>query len=388
MNRKLIITLAYYLIFILLGVTTSADGSTILKLAEHTTSKINEINWVFFFGALGYLIGSYLGGRFYDRIPGHALMTAMLIGLGIFIIFIPLTSSLIVLLALVLIAGSFRGALDVGGNTLLLWLHNENVGPLMNGLHACFGMGAFIGPLIVAGVLRTTGDIYWVYWIFAMAAFPLAVFVWRLPSPSPRAVPQGHDASSFPIIPVIVMVLCFTLYVGAEIGFGNWLYAYAYKGGFESEITANYLTSAFWGFFTLGRLLAIWISTRLRPITILFLDFAGCLLSLGLILLFRDSTTILWTGSLLLGLSLASVFPTLLTLSEERMHITGTITGWFLVGGSLGGMIIPVLIGDAFERIGPSAMITIVFVSIVLNLAFLFSFLKISTPRNLKPLTE
>lgn len=388
MNRKVTITLAYYLIFILLGVTTGADGSTILKLAEHTSSKINEINWVFFFGALGYLIGSYVGGRFYDRIPGHALMTVMLIGLGVFVIFVPLTGSLIILLGLVLIVGSFRGALDVGGNTLLLWLHNEKVGPFMNGLHAFFGMGAFIGPLIVAAVLKTSGDIYWVYWIFAIAAFPLAFFVWRLPSPAPRAVPQGHDASSFSMVPVAIMVLCFALYVGAEVGFGNWLYAYAYKGGFETEITANYLTSAFWGFFTLGRLFAIWISTRLRPITILFMDFAGSLLSLGLILLFRNSTLVLWMGSILLGLSLASIFPTLLTLSEERMHITGTITGWFLVGGSFGGMTIPVLIGDVFEKIGPGAMITIVFVSLIFNFAFLFSFLKVSVPRRLRPTRE
>ena len=174
------------------------------------------------------------------------------------------------------------------------------------------------------------------------------------------------------------MVLCFILYVGAEVGYGNWVYAYAVRLGLYTEITANALNSAFWGFFTVGRLLAVWISTRLRPLTILYLDFAGCILSIGLILLFRESSTFLWIGSVLLGISLASIFPTFITLSEERMHVTGTITGWFLVGGSIGGMIVPVLIGQTFDRFGPTSMIAIVFSTIVLNLIALVIFTKVS----------
>jgi FHS family Na+ dependent glucose MFS transporter 1 len=170
------------------------------------------------------------------------------------------------------------------------------------------------------------------------------------------------------------MVFCFVLYVGAEVGFGNWIYTYALQLGLGTEITAAYLTSAFWGSFTLGRLIAIPISTRLRPLTILYLDFAGCLVSLGLIMLFRDSQTILWIGSILLGISFASIFPTFLTLSEERMHVTGTMAGWFLVGGSIGGMILPWSIGQAFVRLGAGAMVMIVFVGVVFNLLVLILF--------------
>jgi FHS family Na+ dependent glucose MFS transporter 1 len=378
MNQKYTITAVYYLAFVLLGLTLAADGPTLLKLAEHTSSEINEISLIFFFGALGYLAGSYTSGILYDRLPGHQLMSAMLVLLGIAIIFVPLATSLVVLIGIVLVLGVAKGALDVGCNTLLLWLHNEKVGPFMNGLHAFFGLGAAVAPVIVARVLDATGDIYWVYWIFSIAAFPIAFFIWRLPSPEARAVPAEHKDSAFPMLPVAIMVVCFILYVGAEVSYGNWIYAYAVKLGLETEITANYLTSAFWGFFTLGRLVAIWISTRLRPLMILYLDFAGCILSMGLIILARDSAMFLWVGSILLGISFASIFPTFITLSEERMHVTGTITGWFLVGGSIGGMTVPVLIGQAFERFGPASMITIVLSTIVLNLVALVFFTKFS----------
>lgn len=378
MNQKYTLTAVYYLVFILLGLTLAAEGPTLLKLAEHTASEIDEISLIFFFGALGYLAGSYTSGVLYDRLPGHQLMSAMLVLLGIFIIFVPLATSLVVLIGIVLVLGFAKGALDVGGNTLLLWLHNEKVGPFMNGLHAFFGLGAAIAPLIVARVLDATGDVHWAFWIFSIMAFPIAFLVWRLPSPQPRPVPAEHRETGVPMLPIAIMVLCFVLYVGAEVSYGNWIYAYAVKLGLYTEITANSLNSAFWGFFTVGRLLAIWISTRLRPLTILYLDFVGCILSMVLIVLFRDSATMLRVGSILLGLSFASIFPTFITLSEERMHVTGTITGWFLVGGSIGGMIVPVLIGQAFDRFGPTSMIMIVFVTILLNLMSLVLFTRVS----------
>jgi FHS family Na+ dependent glucose MFS transporter 1 len=315
----------------------------------------------------------------YDRFPGHKFMAGVLIMLGAGTIFVPVVTSLTALFVIVLILGIAKGALDVGCNTLLLWVHNETVGPFMNGLHACFGIGAFVAPLIAASVLKSTNDIYWVYWFFAIAALPIAFFVWTLPSPQARVIPEKHKDTLLPILPVAIMVACFALYVGAEAGYGNLIYTYAFKRGLSTEITANYLTSAFWGFFTLGRLFAIWVSTRAKPLTILYMDFAGCLISISLVILFKDSAVMLWIGSILLGISLASIFPTFITLAEERMHVTGAITGWFLVGGGVGGMIFPVIIGNAFETFSPNAMMYIVLLTIILDLIFLVIFTRTSS---------
>lgn len=386
MNQKYASTTAYYLAFILLGLMIAAEGPTLLKLAEHTSSALDQISSLFLFGSLGYLLGSYIGGRLYDRVPGHRFMAGVLVFLGITIALVPLASSRWVLFTVALISGLFKGALDVGCNTLLLWVHNETVGPFMNGLHAFFGVGAFISPLIVARVLSLTGDIYWAYWLFAIASFPLAIWVWTLPSPPSRAVPAHHEHAPFPVLPVLVMVLCFVLYVGGEAGYGAWIYTYAFTLNFGTEVTAAYLTSAFWGSFTLGRLFGIWFSTRARPITILLLDFAGCLLSVGLIILFPQSSFMLWLGTILFGISQASIFPTFLTLAEERMHVTGTIAGLFLVGAGVGGMILPWLIGQAFAQVGAGAMMAMIFVGVVLNLLMLILFTRVSLKQS--PVTE
>lgn len=378
MNQKYVITAAYYLAFILLGLTVAAEGPTLLKLAEHTSSALDQISSIFLFGSLGYLVGSFMGGRIYDRLPGHRFMAAVLVFLGIIIVLVPLASSRWALFVIVLILGFAKGALDVGCNTLLLWVHNETVGPFMNGLHAFFGLGAFIAPLIVAWVLSVTGDIYWVYWFFALASFPMALWIWSLPSPASRAVPAHHENASFPVLPVLIMVLCFVLYVGGEAGYGAWIYTYAFTLNFGTEVTAAYLTSGYWGSFTLGRLLGIWVSTRMKPLTILLLDFVGCIASVGLILLFQESALFLWIGTILFGIAQASIFPTFLTLAEERMHVTGTIAGLFLVGAGLGSMILPWLIGQAFVKVGAGAMMGMIFIGIVLNLLMLLLFTKTS----------
>ena len=169
--------------------------------------------------------------------------------------------------------------------------------------------------------------------------------------------------------------MAFILYVGAETGFGNWIYTYATSLDLATAVTAAYLTSAFWGLFTLGRLLGVWVSTRLRPRSILFLDLAGCLASLGLILLAGNSAPLLWIGAIGLGLSMASVFPSILMLAGESMRVTGTVTGWFLVGGGLGNMIVPWLIGQAFTAAGPRAMMNILFVDLIGNLLVLLVFI-------------
>lgn len=383
MNEKHIKTIAYYLAFILLGLGSGVEGPTLLKLAEHTGSALAQISQIFFFGSLGYLLGSLLGGWMYDRVPGHRFMAGVLVLLGILIALVPVANSLWILLVIVLVLGLTKGALDVGCNTLLLWVHNETVGPFMNGLHAFFGLGAFVAPLIVARVLSATGDIHWAYWVFAIAAFPIAAFIWSLPSPASRSVPAQHAHAPFPILPVVLMVLCFLLYVGGEVGYGNWIATYAVKLNFGTQVTAAYLTSAFWGSFALARLFGVWVSTRLKPITILSIDFAGCLVSLGLLIFFQDSSTLLWVGTILFGIFQASIFATFMALAEERMHITGTIAGWFLLGAGMGGMILPWLIGQVFEPWGARAMMSLIFANVLLNLLMFFLFTRVSTkPRS------
>ncbi|HJR78904.1 MAG TPA: MFS transporter [Anaerolineales bacterium] len=361
-----IATIAYYLSFVLLGATTAASGPSLPRLAERTASGLDQISLIFVFGSLGYLIGSFLGGRAYDRLPGHKLMAISLLALALISALIPIAPALWLLLAAMFLSGFASGIVDVGCNTLLLWTHGNKAGPFMNGLHFFFGVGSFIAPLILARVLLQTGDILWLFWSMAIACLPVAILCWFLPQPSSHTQAQESDKASFPVLPVLLIVILFILYVGLELGFANWIYTYALSLELGDAVTSAYLTSGFWGAFTLGRLLGIWVSTRARSLTILYTDLVGCAVSAIIIMLWKESPLALWVGSLGLGLAMASIFPTILMLAGERIQVTGAITGWFLVGAGAGSMLLPWLIGQIFVQTGPQALTTVLLVDITL----------------------
>jgi fucose permease len=302
-------------------------------------------------------------------------MATALIVMAVMITLAPLMSLLWLLTAVLLVLGVGEGTLDVGGNTLLVWTHRDRVGPFMNGLHFCFGAGAFLSPILIAQAVLMSGDIAWAYWVLALLMLPTAVWLLRLSSPTAQATskdePVGQanhlSTGAHGHLLVALIALFFVLYVGAESSFGGWVFTYAVALELTSETVAAYLTSAFWGSLTLGRLLAIPLVARFGLCSILLGDLVGCLVSVGIILLWPNSLTALWLGTLGLGLSMASLFPVSLSLAERGTTITGQVTGWFLVGASVGGMSLPALIGQLFESVGPRVTMLAIMVDLVVG---------------------
>jgi FHS family Na+ dependent glucose MFS transporter 1 len=377
-------TIGYYAAFVILGLTGASLGPTLPGLAEHTGTHVRQISYLFTARSLGYLIGSFFGGRLYDRVAGHPLMAGVLAVAAVMMALAPVIPLLWLLAAVLLIVGVAEGALDVGGNTLLVWVHRRRVGPYMNGLHFCFGAGAFLSPIIVAQAVLFSGDITWAYWILAALTIPAAIWLIRLPSPTPNGSAQPDQATSGQRVNAFLVALIglfFFLYVGAEVGFGGWIYTYAVALNLGGETTAAYLTSSFWGALTLGRLLTIPVAARLRPRSILLGDLVGCLISGGTILWWSDSLTATWLGAVGLGFSMASIFPTTLSLAERRMAITGQTNSWFFVGASIGGMVLPWLIGQLFESMGPRITMVTIMIDLTLAVGVYIAMILHATPR-------
>lgn len=176
-------TVAYYLSFLALGLNIAAMGPTLPYLADQTDSALGAISFLFTTQALGYLLVSLLAGRLYDRVKGHPVMAAALIVMAATMALVPLTPLLWLLVLIFLVLGMAEATVDIGGNTLLVWVHRHRVGPFMSGLHLFFGLGAFLTPIIVAQVLLARDGIGWAYWILALLALPVAAFLLRVPSP-------------------------------------------------------------------------------------------------------------------------------------------------------------------------------------------------------------
>jgi len=352
-SQRISRTISYYAAFITPGFVSASLGPTLGGLAEHTSSQLRDISFLFTARALGYLVGSFIGGRLYDRIPAHRTMAAVILLMAVLMALVPLTPWLWLLTVVLLLLGMAEATVDVGGNTLLVWTHREQVGPFMNGLHFFFGVGAFLSPIIIAQAVLLSGDITWAYWVLALLIAPVALRV--LPLPNPPALVVSKDGVQGQVNPLLVglIALFFFLYVGAEVSFGGWIFTYTTALKLSDETMARYITSAFWGSLTIGRLLAIPIAARVRPRAMLIADLLGCLASVGIILVWSDSLLAVWLGTLGIGLSMASIFPTTLSFAERRLTLTGQVTGWFFVGAGAGGMVLPWLIGQLFDSVGP-----------------------------------
>ena len=90
---------------------------------------------------------------------------------------------------------------------------------------------------------------------------------------------------------------------------------------------------------------------RLSPKQMLWIDFAGCVFW-SFVLLVASSKAALWLCSALYGLFMASIFPTVLTLAESFMPISGKVATVFVVGASLGELALPAAVGHVFVNMG------------------------------------
>lgn len=361
-------TRAYFLSFAAFGLASASLGPTVPALAAQTGSNLDLISSLFVGRSLGYLAGIQFSSRLFDRVPGHPLMA---IGIGLMAMVltaVPLLPSLAALVVAMITLGIAEGTIEVGGNTMLVRNHPDNLAPFMNGLHFFFGAGAFVAPLVVGQAIGITGGIAWAYWTLAIFTLPAALSILSLKSPTTVAT-DAMSTNEPPECPVswpavILVAACLFTVVGAEVGFAGWIYTYAYEMNLANETTAAYLTSVFWGAFAFGRLAAIPVSKRVEPQVILLADIVGAILSVGIVVVFPGSVWVLWVATLGAGLSIASMFASLLNLAQSRLQWSARISGWFFMGSSLGGMSVPWIIGQLFETWGSRATMLVLLADI------------------------
>ena len=359
------LTAAYFAAFIALGLTVGSLGPTLPGLADQTHVGLSAISYLFTARSIGFALGAVRAGKLFDSKPGNPLMAAMLLAMAIMMALVPLAPQLLMLLVVMLILGAAEAVLDVGANTLVVWVHGVRVAPFMNAMHSFFGVGALIAPVVVAQTASFNYPTTHSYFVLALLLLPVAAYTVRLRSPVATAAEKQEDSSVTNARLVLLVSLFLFFYVGAEASFAGWIFTYTLELKLSGATTAAYLTSLFWGALTFGRIATIPLAAHLRPIAILTGSLAGCLISVGLMLLIPRSFAVVLLGTAGLGLSMASIFPTTLSFAGRRMSMTGKVTGWFVLTASAGAMIVPLIIGQFFQSIGPRVLVFVTTITLL-----------------------
>jgi len=369
---KLAATGLYSASFAALGLTFSILGPTLPSLAAQTQSSLTDISVLFVARSLGSLVGSVGGGRMFDRFAGNRVVAAVLALMAVWTALVPVIPQLWLLTAVLFLSGVVHGTLNVGGNALLVWVHRKGVAPYMNALHFFFGLGTFVTPILVAQMVRLENGTVWAYGLVAATFLPVAAAALFVRSPTPEKSANAAGQGRVDRWLVAGFFLIFMGYAGASAAHGGWIFSYVTHLKLTDETGAAYLNSAFWGALTIGRLLSIPLAVRFSPKAMLRFDLLGSLLSLGLMVIFPHSLLALGVGSAGLGFFLATIFPYNMSLASRHIPITGQVTGWLSIGSSLGALILPWVVGQLFENVGPEMLLYLDFFNILMTLGVFF----------------
>lgn len=193
-----------------------------------------------------------------------------------------------------------------------------------------------------------------------------------------NATKNNQGSLSYRVVILSLFSAFLLLYVGLEIAYGGYIFTFGVKSQpTMSEDGAAFLTSAFWGSFALARLASVPLSRYLRPSKMLWLDMAGCLLGSTILVsqisdleCDKSDPTKLWAGTVILGISMASVFPSAINFAEYFVTVSGKTASVLLVAASFGEMLIPFAVGNTIvdSSVGPCSLMVCAFVISILTL--------------------
>ena len=158
------------------------------------------------------------------------------------------------------------------------------------------------------------------------------------------------ETMGFRVQILLLLFVFYFLYVGMEVTYGGLILTFAVQYLDWKKDLAVLLNSSFWGSFAFGRLAAIFFAKCVSAPVMLVMDLILCgLASAALVFGVNESPSIIWIGTVMLGLGMASIFPTGIVWAEKYMAVTGKATAIFVVGSALGEMLVPLVTGLLFN---------------------------------------
>ncbi len=342
-----------FLGFVGLGVPKAAFGTAWPSIAEDLDREIAELGVALVVYIAGYFVASVASGEVIRRIGlGRALVISG--GMGVLALAgYTVAGRWAVLLAAAVVLGLSGGLVDAGINAWVAVRHTTRV---MGFLHASFGIGATVGPLLMTVVLGIGITWRWGYLVMTVAQAALTVGFWVTRSQwdiSDDATPGFAQRLSGRLRPgTLVGLVVFFLYSGVEIGAGQWAFSLLVEGRGYGDASAGLLVTAYWGALTAGRVALGIAGDRFSHGSVLRTAIACALL--GLIALWWDPLPGAAAGGLVLaGLGLAPIFPLMMRDTAARLgaDYAPWAVGYQLAAATFGAAVIPGGLGVAVARL-------------------------------------
>ncbi len=353
-----------FLSFIAIGLQGGAMNVAWLYMQDSFERSLESLGILLIAMTVGGLLVSFFSGRMIALwgLNRFCITGAALLSLSLLITAVtPFWSVLVVSAA---IWGIGRAAINAGVNTYVA--QNYPVSR-MNWLHAIFGVGSTLGPLLVTLTVVQLGQSWQVSYLILAAVqfmvlllFGLTFHAWKLdedPSDDTRSTPLAKPSmrETLSLLPVWLGTALFISHTGLQISVGQLSNNLLVEGRGIDPAVAGLWISLFWGFLTLGRLIFGSLIDHYGMARVLRLC---TLISLvGAIFIWWNLLPAFsFIGIALAGFGLAPIFPSSVSRTPQlvgKRHSPNAI-GIQMAGAALGGALIPGFIAYLGDNLGLS----------------------------------
>jgi fucose permease len=366
-RTKVNVLMLAYIAFIMVGLPTGLLGVAWPTMRADFRLPLDAMGLLLISFTVGYFLASFFIARLINRFGIGSLLVFSCLACAVADFGHSLAPAWSVFVGIGAFAGFGGGVVDAGLNTYMAAEYKESE---MQWLHAFFGIGATLSPLIMTVSLSKfvswrPGYIFvGILWAMIGGAFWFTYSAWKAPHKiSEIATGSGDEGPGLMDYQTSVWesllhpqtwvgILLFLLYTGAELTLGNWTYTLFTEGRGISPQIAGIWAGGFWAIFTIGRVLGGLYAQRVRLNTLLFS--AMSLALAGSVLFWWNPLPLVGVlGVFVVGFAMAPIFPGLVSSTSQRVgehHAANTI-GIQMSAASLGGALLPALAGFLAQRV-------------------------------------
>jgi fucose permease len=353
---KIGLVLLAYIAFISLGMPDGLLGVAWPSIRVGFAIPLDAVGMLITAGVSGYMTSSFFNGPLIARLGVGRVLAASCALTGAGLIGYTLVPEWWMMVLLGVVAGLGAGAIDAGLNTYVAAHFGEG---LMQWLHACYGVGVTLGPIIMTIALTSLNS--WRVGYRVVGGFQIALatlFVLTLAMWNQKGVPVGSEEpkrltdyktpmqETLRQPQVWVSALLFFLYVGAEASLGTWTYSLLIGSRGIDPTLAGFWAGSYWATFTVGRVVAGLFAKRAGVNLLVMGGLVGALLG-TVLLVWNPSQLANLLAVALIGFSIAPIFPALMSGTSQRVgaHFAANTIGMQMASTGLGAAVIPSLMG-------------------------------------------
>jgi fucose permease len=265
----------------------------------------------------------------------------------------------LVVLLMLLPLGFGVAILDAGLNAYIAGLPRNTA--LLNYLHAFYGAGALLGPIIASTILaiRLGWNSVYVVWVgMSLLLLTGVALAFKDTTGTSQGVVKAEAKSNVLLtvlrIRIVWVVALFLLfYVGTEVSLGSWSYSFLTEERHGSTLIMGWVVSGYWAGLTLGRLVLARVAQRVGEKRLIQGCLAGIIVGVLLVWL-APGGAIPAIGLCLTGFSLGPIYPTTIALMSRLVssRLLASAIGFLASLGSMGAALFPWLAGNLAQFIG------------------------------------